>query len=257
MDHYASNFDVFNIEILKANPLFGKRQHIAIEQKLIPDLKEIIVIANKYRKCVTVEECVITRVSAPSLNVDISIDDSVLKGKVDFRQTVCQGRLSFTDSTFREDVDFGGAILKDTISFQGCTFQKRTNFNGVSFEKEATFTDCDFVEEVNFEDGLFRYGVDFTDSTFGKRVICRGTLFHGAVELRDSIFKQGIETEGSNLQEVTRSNSALQVHSKQRSKPEKRVNLRLDFSHELNEKLKKNVSRRQILRGVFWFLPRG
>lgn len=235
------DFPVFNITELKWNTETGEIHDIGIEKKTIQSLGEIVAIADKHNTSVNIKECVLMEVQIDSAHIDISFNKSVFREKIHFKSGVFNGKLNFWDSTFEEEADFSGAILKEDIDFEDCTFHKEVNFFGATFEKKAAFASCDFKGEIAFDGASFEGEVDFSESTLRKKAIYNRAIFKKAVDLSGTLFEESLEITGSNLPE--------------RFQKKMRQTTKFDLSHELDRVSKKKISRRQILRGLFRFLP--
>lgn len=236
-----NDFPVFNITELKWNTETGEIHDIGIEKKTIQGLGEVVAIADKHNTSVNIKKCVLMEVQIDSAHIDISFNKSVFKEKIHFKNGVFNGKLNFWDSTFEEEADFSGAIFKEDIDFEDCTFHKEVNFFGATFEKKAAFTSCDFKGEIAFDGASFEGEVDFSESTFRKKAIYNRAIFKKAVDLSGTLFEESLEITGSNLPE--------------RFQKKMRQTTQFDLSHELDRVSKKKISRRQILRGLFRFLP--
>lgn len=236
-----NDFPVFNITELKWNTETGKINDVRIEQRTIQSLGEIVAIADRHNMSVNIKECVLMEFQIDSANIDMSFNESVFKEKIHLKMGVFNGKLNFWDSTFEEEADFSGAIFKEDIEFEDCTFHKKVDFFGTIFEKNTALTSCDFKGEIAFDGASFEGEVDFSESTFRKKAIYNRAIFKKAVDLSEVLFEESLEITGSNLPE--------------RFQKEMRQTNQINLSHEMDRTLKKEFSRRQILRGLFRFLP--
>jgi len=236
-----NGFPVFNITELKRNTETGEIHDIGLEEKIIQSLGEIVAIADRHNMSVNIKECVLMEVQINSADINISFNKSLFKEKIHFKSGVFNGKLNFWDSTFEEEADFSRAIFKEDIDFEDCTFHKGVNFFGATFGKKAAFTSCDFKGEIAFDGASFEGEADFSESTFRKKAIYNRAIFKKSVDLSGTLFEESLEITGSNLPE--------------RFQKKKRQTTQFDLSHELDRALKKKISRRQILRGLFRFLP--
>jgi len=235
----------------------GPRRLIFIEERFIPRLSDIVAIANKDNRPISIEECELAEAQIDSAVIDISIDESVFRKKARFDNGIFQGKLSFYDVIFDKKVDFAGAVFKEKVSFEDCTFHDRVHFGGATFEKGAAFTFCDFREEATFVNGSFQGEVNLSQSTFQKRVSFENAAFQEAVGLRNVQFGEGLETAGSNLSDMKE--EALAQKKGTRKHFQKKVKQKKpEFNpwRELDRVSKKTMSRRDMLRGVFRFLPK-
>ena len=229
---------------------------IAIEERTIPSLAEIVAIANKDDRSINVEDCVLTNAQIRQADIDISVSDSVFTGKADFKNGVFGARFAFWDATFESEADFDQAVFRATVSFEDCIFEKKVNFAGARFEKGAAFTSCDFEEETTFDHAAFGGEVDFSWSTFRKKVTCKKAVFSQSVDLSNVKFEGDLDSTGSNLadmkKEARTKQKGRQKMFQKKIKPKK-----TEFNpwRELDKVSKKTMSRRQILRGIFRFLP--
>lgn len=231
-------------------------REIVIEERTISSLSEIISFAKEYKSPISFGECVLNEVRIDSADVDISVDECVFGEQVDFRKGIFGGKLSFWDAAFRESAYFDLSIFKKEVSFEECTFHKSVNFAGATFENAAAFASCVFEGEITFDHAKFAGEVDFSESTFWKKVTFKNTRFNQIVDLSDVEFKQGSDTTGSNLMKMEKAVRAKQTRPQKRLP--KRPKPRAEFSPwpKLDQLSKKNISRRQVLRGIFRFLPK-
>ena len=229
---------------------------IAIDERTIPSLADIVAIANKDGRPIYVEDCVLTNAQIRRADIDISVSDAVFTGKADFKNGVFGARFAFWDATFESEADFDQAVFRATVSFEDCIFEKKVNFAGARFEKGAAFTSCDFEEETTFDHAAFGGEVDFSWSTFRKKVTCKDAVFSQAVDLSNVKFEGDLDSTGSNLgdmkKEARTKQKGPQKMFQNKIKPKK-----TEFNpwRELDKVSKKTMSRRQILRGIFRFLP--
>jgi len=229
---------------------------IAIEERIIPSLEDVVAIANRDNQPISIEECELAGVEIDATNIDISIDESIFTEDVHFENGVFLGKLAFYDVTFDKKANFGKAIFRDTVHFEDCSFADAVDFSGALFEKGAAFRFCDFQGETTFEDGTFGQEADFSQSTFHTKVLFRDAVFKKQVNLDNVQFKEGHETTGSNLSDMKKEariqKKGTQKQDKKRMKPKK-----AEFNpwRELDKASKKTMSRRDMLRGVFRFLP--
>ncbi|MBN1843145.1 MAG: pentapeptide repeat-containing protein [Deltaproteobacteria bacterium] len=234
----------------------GLDREIFIEERKIPNLAEIVAIANKADRPISIEDCVLDKTRIDAANIDIFIDESVFAGEAESKNAVFGGKLVLTDTIFEENADFGAATFQAEVSFDECVFQNEVSFAGARVEHGASFTSCNFQKEITFDHASFAGKVSFSESTFRKKVTCTDALFWKEVDLRDVKFKEGLDTTGSNLEDMIE--VARQAPRSQQKKPREKAKPRkTEFNPwgELDKVSKKNLSCRQILRGVFRFLP--
>ncbi len=97
---------------------------------------------------------------------------------------------------------------------------------------------------------------DLSGSTFRKKVTFKDAVFKRRADFNNVQFKKGVETTGSNLsdmkKEVRTQKKLTPKKYHKRMKPKK-----VEFNpwRELDRVTKKTMSRRDMLRGVFRFLP--
>lgn len=233
----------------------GPSRQIVIQEKTIPGLSEIVAIANKDNRPISIEECVLAEVRIASANIDISVDESLFAQKVDFKNAVFSGRLNFWDADFAKEADFSGAVFSEEVHFEDCRFDKEVNFTGAVFKKRVAFTSCDFEGEIVFDDARFAGEVDFSNSTFRRRASYKGALFDKTIDLSNVRFEVSPDMTGSNLADMKKD---ARVEQQARKKTyQKRVKPKTEFNpwRELDRASKKSMSRRELLRGVFRFLP--
>ena len=234
----------------------GPGRLMVIEERMIPSLADIVAMANQNNQPISIEECELAGAKIDAINIDISIDESIFTEDAFFENGVFLGKLTFCDVTFDKKADFGRAIFREKVDFEDCTFHDTVHFDGATFEKGAVFTFCDFHEESTFDNGTFRDEVDLSASTFWKKVSFKDAVFKKVVHLDKVQFKQGLEATGSNLADMKKEariqNKGTQKTDQKRMKPKK-----TEFNpwRELDRVSKKTMSRRDMLRGVFRFLP--
>ncbi len=260
-DEPGDDLPVFNVTELRRLTDAGKTNlggEIAIEERIIVNLAEILGVVNKDNRPLSIEECVLEEAHIDqigSANVDISIDESVFVQKVHFRNGVFFGKLSLWDTTFKEGADFSGAVFKEELMFEGCIFHKEVTFSDAVFEKRAMFISCDFEGKTSFDSAAFAGEVDFSGSTFQKSVTYKDALFEKVVNLSEVHFAEGLQAIGSNLADMKKEPPAQQTG--QEKKYGESVKQRTGFNplRKLNGASKKTTTRRQFLRGIFRFLP--
>lgn len=229
---------------------------IVIEGRSISNLAEIIAVANEGKRPITIEECVLNEVEIDSTNLDLCIDESVFAEEVYFKKGIFGGKLTFWDTAFQKKADFALSIFKKEIRFEDCTFHNRMSFAGVTFEKGAAFVSCVFNGDIVFDHAKFAGEVDFSASTFKKGATFKGTRFSQVVNLSHVEFKEGVDTTDSNLLEMKKAPQARKSLPQQKRFP-KQAKHKAEFNpwEKLDQASKKSVSRRQVLRGIFRFLP--
>jgi hypothetical protein len=233
----------------------GADREIVIEERTISSLAEIMAVANKHKRPISFEECVLNEVQIDSADVDMSFDESVFTEQVDFRKGIFGGKLSYWDAAFHKRADFGLSIFKEEVSFEECTFHNGVNFAQASFENVAAFVSCVFEEEIVFDHARFAGEVDFSESTFRKKVTFKGTHFSQVVDLSDVEFKEGSDTTGSNLMDMEKAAQPKQRRLQKRLPKRAKQRAEFDPWRKLDQASKKSMSRREVLRGIFRFLP--
>jgi hypothetical protein len=234
----------------------GPSRLIVIEERIIPSLAEIVAIANKDNRPISIEECKLAGAQIDSANIDISIDESVFTENARFANGIFLANLAFYDVTFYKKADFGTAVFRGKVHFENCMFHDTVHFGGATFDKGVAFTFCDFHEETTFDSGSFRDEVDLRGSTFRKKVTFKDAVFEKQVDLNNVQFKQGPETTGSNLLDMKKE-TRIQNKGTQKQYQKTRKPRKAEFNpwRELDRVSKKTMSRRDMLRGVFRFLP--
>ena len=234
----------------------GPGHLMVIEERMIPSLADIVAMANQNKRPISIEECELAGAEIDAINIDISIDESIFTEDALFENGIFLGKLTFYDVTFDKKAHFGRAIFREKVHFEDCTFHDAVHFDGATFEKRAVFTFCDFYEESTFDNGTFRDEAELSGSTFWKKVSFKDTVFNKVLHLDNVQFKEGLETAGSNLADMKKEariqKKATQKTDQKRMKPKK-----AEFNpwRELDRVSKKTMSRRDMLRGVFRFLP--
>jgi uncharacterized protein YjbI with pentapeptide repeats len=234
----------------------GPGRLMVIEERMIPSLADIVAMANQNNRPISIEECELAGAEIDAINVDISIDESIFTEDALFENGVFLGKLTFCDVTFGKKAHFGRAIFREKVHFEDCTFHDTVHFDGATFEKGAVFTFCDFQQESTFDNGTFRDEADLSGSIFRKKVSFKDAVFNKALHLDNVQFKEGLDTAGSNLADMKKEariqNKGTQKTDQKRMKPKK-----AEFNpwRELDRVSKKTMSRRDMLRGVFRFLP--
>jgi uncharacterized protein YjbI with pentapeptide repeats len=235
----------------------GPSRLIVIEERFIPSLSDIVAMANKDNRAVSIEECELAGAQIDSANIDLSIDESVFAGNVHFGNGIFLGKLTFCDVTFDKKADFGRAVFREKVHFEDCTFHDPVHFSGATFEKGAAFTFCDFQEEAAFDSGSFRGEVDLSESIFRKKATFKDAVFKKVIDLNNVQFKGGLETTGSNLSDMKKEARPQQKGPpKNYQKKLKQPKPEFNPWRELDRVSKKTMSRRDMLRGVFRFLPK-
>jgi hypothetical protein len=233
----------------------GPGHRIVIQKRTITDLAEIVAIANKDGRPIKIEECVLTEVQIASADIDVSIHTSVFGQKADFKNAACCGKLEFWNASFVEGADFTGAVFREDVLFKGCTFDMTVSFAEAVFEKKAAFTSCTFKAKVVFDNARFADKRDFSESTVQDGVSYEGTVFETAMRLNSQWLKQSphLSTPGSGDMKK----EAGAENRSQKKRHQKIVKPKTEFNpwRELDTASKKSVSRRDLLRGLFRFLP--
>ncbi len=233
---------------------------IFIYEKSIASLAEIVAIAHKDKdgqnSPIAIEECAIAKAQIRSTHSDISIDESVFLEEVDFRNGVFEGKLSIWDTGFQKQADFHKAVFTKEVNFEDCTFAGQVSFAGAVFKKKVTFTSCSFKGEIVFDGAKFAAEVDLGESSFQKKVSFKDTVFEKTVDLTDVRFEETPETTGSNFAEMKK--EPPPEPQPRKTKYHKRAKRKPQFNPwvELDRASKKSMSRRDLLRGVFRFLPK-
>lgn len=233
----------------------GADSNILIEGRSISNLAEITAVANEHIRPITIEECVLNEVEIDSINVDMCVDESIFTEEVYFKKGILGGKLIFWDAAFQKKADFTQSIFKKEIRFENCTFHSGVSFARATFENGAAFVSCVFKGDIVFDHARFAGQVDFTRSTFKKKAAFKGARFSQVVDLRDVEFKEGADTTDSNLMEMEKA-----AQAKKRTPPKtvrKKGKQRAEFNpwRKLDQASKKSMSRREMLRGIFRFLP--
>ncbi len=233
----------------------GTGREILIQEKTIPSLAKVVSVADRDNRHVSIVECEMAEVRIVSANINMSVIDSLFTQKVDFTNWVCRGSLNIWNVSFGEEADFGKAVFSEDVRFEGCTFHKDVSFAGAVFDKGASFTYCEFEGQVVFDSANFAGHVNLSGSVFVERMSCRGALFRKAVDLSDVRFGKPPDMTDSNLPDMKKDTWAEQPTQKKPSP--KRVTKKSEFNpwNELDKASKKTMSRRELLRGVFRFLP--
>jgi len=235
----------------------GPSRPIVIEERMIPSLADIVAIANKDHRPVSIEECELAEARIDSANIDISIDESVFTQNAAFSNGIFLGKVTFFDVMFDKKADFGKAVFRGKVYFEDCLFCDTADFSGALFEDSAAFRFCEFKGETTFEGGTFGQEADFSESTFHTKVLFKEAVFKKDVHVHNAQFKDGFEASGSNFgdtkKEVRTQKKPADKRSHKRIKPQK-----ASFNpwRELDKASKKTMSRRDMLRGVFRFLPK-
>jgi len=235
----------------------GPSRLMVIEERIIPSLAEIVAIANKDNRPISIEECELRGAQIDSADIDISIDESVFTENAHFANGIFLANLAFYDVTFYKKADFGTAVFRGKVHFEDCMFHDTVHFGGATFDKGVAFTFCDFHEETTFDSGSFRDEVDLSGSTFRKKVTFKDAVFKKVINLNSVQFSEGLETTGSNLADMKK--EARTQKKLTRKKYHKRMKpKKAEFNpwRELDRVSKKTMSRRDMLRGVFRFLPK-
>jgi len=229
----------------------GETHCVRIEEKTIQRMGELVTIAEKHNLNVNIQECVLMDARIESCSIDMSFDFSIFRTKMDLSGGVFYGKLKFSDSFFEKETDLSRAVFKQDISFEGCTFYEEVSFFEAIVEREAAIMSCDFEGEVTFDNASFADRFNLSESTFEKRVRCNGAVFKKTVDLSGSVFEEGLDSTGSNLPDVRKDDFADQGGHEHRFQQERR---KASQSHLWRQSAKK-FTRRQLLRGIFRFLP--
>lgn len=128
----------------------------------------------------------------------IKINNSTIKGMLDFSNSVLIRDAMFEGTTFNGNAEFEGAIFKEDASFDGATFCQYAGFNDVTFGFSffgavfngfAWFEGATFSEMAFFYNAIFSKNATFKRATFSGHPWFEGAKFEGDVlTFRDATF---------------------------------------------------------------------
>jgi hypothetical protein len=247
---YEEDLPVLDIESLRDTLHTGRKQVVVIEEKIIPDLEGVLLVANEHNVALQIEECILLKCSLPSVDIAISIDYSILKGKVHSKNSTFADKLSFSGSSFEEAMDLEGATFKGDLSFDECVFKREAKLTGAILEGLCFFGSCEFADELDLQMTSFARKAYFHESVFKKGVRHDGAVFREGIEFNKLIFGKNVDSSLRlrNYGELGRSTDGETEHRI------KETGEHISLS-QLDKTLQRRVSRRQILRSVFRFLP--
>jgi hypothetical protein len=271
-------FDMAELERLCESAEQQQVRFVRIVDTTVASMGEIVAAAGKHNLGVHIERCVILEAQIDSVPMDMSVDFSVFRGKIQCEDVTLDGKLGFQASTFKQGADFAKAVFKEDVSFSGCAFHKDVSFSGATFEKLAAFRSSQFNGEVTFENASFEGLTDFRRSSFWKQATCKGAMFKKSVNLANSSFKEDLESADSNLSDMKTEDTSNFVfeqgpgpvdlgfgknalrsdhpggHERTLGKKTRKKASVRSFNR-LFKGMEKQCSRRELLRGVFRFLP--
>lgn len=246
-------------ELVDGPDLQEGNARICIAEKTISDLQEVLAFANDHGETLSIEESVIEKAQVGLTNIPVAFEESTFANNLEWSDGDFKQELQFWDVSFEGKADFSRAQFHSKVRFEDCEFCADTSFAGTTFEKDVSFVLCEFDDQVSFDRARFEKSIDFSQSAFQKKVRFEQAFFSQTVDLENVEFKDGYDATGSNLQ-VTATESQSKPKAPQRSAPRKTPKIgpqKTGFNpwRELDRVSKKDMSRRQLLRGIFRFLP--
>jgi len=252
--------------------LHGGNAALLLEEKTITDFDALIRLAEDHNISISLENCLLHGTKIHGSKIDMFLDDCSFLDPLDCKRARFSGQLRLYDVGFGEFTDFGSAFFENAVIFEDCLFGKGASFAAATFQQNATFNYCESEGDVNFEGTTFERDAGFRGATFEKKVSFKDALFKGAVDLKGVDFEDEVEKSGSNLDKADK-NATPAAHKSAAGEPiesesaepavqepeiKKIKTQKKEFNpwRELDRVSKKNVSRRQMLRGVFRFLPK-
>jgi uncharacterized protein YjbI with pentapeptide repeats len=117
----------------------------------------------------------------------IRINESEIKGLLDFKNAVFKEKIEFMGSKFDLEADLKGSQFIKDVSFANSQFGAKVSFSESNFEKGADFNDAIFKENVTFSDSRFK-STYFKFVDFGGRAHFSGCKFRGNADFTKSKF---------------------------------------------------------------------
>lgn len=232
---------------------------IFIEDQTIPDLGKILAFAHERKRPVAVEGSIIEKACltlAPiPLGVELDIEETIFVEDFQCAGVVFDCGLRFCDVTFQARLDFQGAVFHSKVLFDDCEFLEEVDFSGARFKGEVSFSCCDFDQPARFDGARFKGRVNLDHSTFQQALILTDCTFPEPLDLERICCEAGVDLNGSNQQALIAGSTPKKPQKS--SAPKSAASEKKPFNpwRELDRVSKKDMSRRQLLRGLFRFLP--
>ncbi|MBW2319092.1 MAG: pentapeptide repeat-containing protein, partial [Deltaproteobacteria bacterium] len=264
MDDDDENYDLpeFGVEdiaqALNNSEKANAERSIVVDGKTVRDLADVICFANESGIRVYVEDSIVNKCRFGVVEVEICCDEVTFTEDVHCNNATFRRKLYFNDTDFGKRIDFSGAVFDAEVTFEDCFFQDEANFTGTTFNDIVSFTSCQFEGQTAFGNARFLGKVDFSNSTFEQKVTFCNATFGGAVDLTNTTFEQGLDGNGSNIEEMRRRPPGHVTTTLKQSPNREVKRKKREFNpwRELDKVSKKNMSRRDLIRGVFRFLPK-
>ena len=275
-DDADDEYEDFSLDELDEDSI-KKTGQLMIEGSKISDFASLVSWAEEHNVAIVLENCMVYGIRIKGTPIDISFDDVSFMESFDCPGEKFSGRLCFDDVGFGEGADFGTAVFDEAVSFEDCNFYGSVNFANCRFNNDVSFRDSEFEEQCTFDGTTFQGPVDLTSTTFEKMVSFKDTFFESSVNLHRVDFDAGVDKTGSNIdspqqdEESTEAKDSEEIENGAKEEgsdtdtppvPDQSVKKNEESKNEFNpwQELdrvsKKSVSRRQVLRGAFRFLPK-
>ncbi|MDJ0660286.1 MAG: pentapeptide repeat-containing protein [Crocosphaera sp.] len=98
----------------------------------------------------------------------LQLNESVLIGKVDFKNTVFLQKVEAKNSIFKKEINATNSYFGRKVDFSSSVFEENTNFNKTQFQESAKFNQVQFLADSTFNYSQFKQSADFSESTFNK-----------------------------------------------------------------------------------------
>jgi hypothetical protein len=247
-------------------------QTLLIEGRIIRDFSSVVSQAEERGISLAVEDCRLYGTRFAGAKIDMSFDDVSFMEPWDSADGHFMGHLHFYDSAFSHPVNFRSAVFEKDVLFDDCSFAKVATFAGSRFKSKASFMYSEFDKGALFDHAVFDEYVDFSRAEFGKRTSFKETVFEKGANIRETDFAKDMAGMGLNKESLSRKQSP-HVEDAEPSPPEpenqhsetsrpvkklEQVKPKREFNpwQELDRVSKKSVSRRDLLRGAFKFIPK-
>jgi len=124
----------------------------------------------------------LVRIRDSVIRGDLNFDNTIFLNFVDFKGTRFEGKVSFSKAKFHNSAIFSSekrkTYFKNYVNFQDANFLDFTHFDGVTFEMDANFKHARFKNVVFFRKAIFCQTADFGGATFENHTSFKETNFN-------------------------------------------------------------------------------
>jgi len=148
-----SGLDLPNVTVIYREVEFVSPEFVSPEYDIVVMKRQIIEVKRNA-----------SLVSSP-----ITINNSEMRGNVDFWNSAFQESVSFEATNFSADANFERARFNSTSDFNKARFSRDAWFNGAQFSRDAWFNGAQFSGDVDFIWAQFSSVANFDEAQFNGR----------------------------------------------------------------------------------------